>query len=293
MKQKKICIIIFSYKCLYSYIFINIYIFLFFIPYTIESGCSEELPFYDKIYNYCVNYCSYRNLLTKLNSEFLFNYIKDIYSCLLVFPSNNEDYIITSSFANRNNNINKVAIKIYSLNNSFFIRHFDNIFYKNIFYLLSWNNKINNKNYIICFSTNYIIIKNLFEDEIYSRIYNLSPGNGYIFIKDNNDYLCYNDKYSGSFFIYDLNNNCLLKTIKINIKYNSFNFINWNEKYNIIYDKYNYFLGIIDLNNKRLISNIEKVNIDVVKCIKKIYHPVYGEIIIICNISKTVEILGI
>ena len=72
MKQKKICIIIFSYKCLYSYIFINIYIFLFFIPYTIESGCSEELPFYDKVYNYCVNYCTYRNLLSSLcipNSE--------------------------------------------------------------------------------------------------------------------------------------------------------------------------------------------------------------------------------
>ena len=67
MKQNK-----FSYKCLYSYIFINIYIYIFFIPYTIESDCSEELPFYDKIYNYCVNYCSYRNLLSSLcipNSE--------------------------------------------------------------------------------------------------------------------------------------------------------------------------------------------------------------------------------
>ena len=71
MKQKKIHIIV-SYKYIYSYIFLNFYIFIFFIPYSIESGCSEELPFYDKIYNYCVNYCSYRNLLSGLcipNSE--------------------------------------------------------------------------------------------------------------------------------------------------------------------------------------------------------------------------------
>ena len=114
------------------------------------------------------------------------DYLRNIYSCLLVFPPNNEDYIITSSFST-------MAIKLYSLNNGFFIKYYDYTFYKSLFYLLSWYNKKNKKNYIICFSINNIIIQNLFEDEIYSKIINLSPGNGYIFNKDNNDYLCYND----------------------------------------------------------------------------------------------------
>ena len=66
MKQKKIHINFFSYKCLYSYIFTYINIFTYLISYTKESICTEELPFYNKIYNCCVDYCPYRNILSSL-----------------------------------------------------------------------------------------------------------------------------------------------------------------------------------------------------------------------------------
>ena len=66
MKQKKIHINFFSYKCLYSYIFTYINIFIYLISYTKESICTEELPFYNKIYNCCVDYCPYRNILSNL-----------------------------------------------------------------------------------------------------------------------------------------------------------------------------------------------------------------------------------
>jgi len=65
-----------------------------------------------------------------------YNYYK--YSCLLVFPYNNNDnYIITSTFNTSDDNDDS-ATKIYTLNNGNFIKYINNTNNIFIYYLLSW-----------------------------------------------------------------------------------------------------------------------------------------------------------
>ena len=93
-----------------------------------------------------------------------------IYSCLLVFPHNNNDnYIITLTFNTSNDNYESI-IKICSLNNGNFIKYINNTNNNFIYYLLSWYNKKNNKYYIIQLAYEKIIINNLLEDELYSQL---------------------------------------------------------------------------------------------------------------------------
>ncbi len=84
-----------------------------------------------------------------------------IYSCLLIFLNNN-NYIITSIFNYSGDQDNdESATKIYSLNNGKFIKYINNTNNNEIFYLLSWYNKKDNKYYIIQFSYLKIIINNI------------------------------------------------------------------------------------------------------------------------------------
>ena len=52
--------------------------------------------------------------------------------------------------------------------------------------------------------------------------------------------------------------------------------IQWNNKYIIVDDLYNKCFKILNLENE-IIKDIEKQHTKEVKCIKKIYHPKYGE----------------
>ena len=136
------------------------------------------------------------------------NYGDNIYSCLLIFPHNIDDnYIITSSY-NQSGNDEDSATKLYSLNNGNFIKYINNTNINKIYYLLSWYNKRNNKYYIIQFSNKKIIINNLLEDELYSELINEPEENhfsGFIYYKDNNDYLC-SSSSNGYINIWDLYN---------------------------------------------------------------------------------------
>ena len=51
---------------LYSSKYIYIYMIAFFFSFTIEFNCSKDLPFFNKVNNNCVQYCSYRNLINSL-----------------------------------------------------------------------------------------------------------------------------------------------------------------------------------------------------------------------------------
>ena len=113
----------------------------------------------DTILNYKIKY--------KIDTK----YENTIYSCLLIFPHNNDDdnFIITSTKHKSNDN-EKSSTKIYSLNNGDLIKYINNSKSEYIYYLLSWYNKKNNKYYIIQFSYKKIIINNLIEDELYSKL---------------------------------------------------------------------------------------------------------------------------
>ena len=118
------------------------------------------------------------------------HYKNIIYSCLLIFPHNNDNsHIITSTY-NESDDNDKSATKIYSLNNGEFIKYINNKNNISIYYLLSLYNKKNNKYYIIQFSYEKIIINNLLEDELYSELKQepeSSHLSGFIYHKDNND----------------------------------------------------------------------------------------------------------
>ena len=62
----------------------------------------------------------------------------------------------------------KTTTKIYSLNNGEFIRDIKNTSDVDIYYLLSWYNKIDKNFYIIQLANRKIIISNLLNDELYS-----------------------------------------------------------------------------------------------------------------------------
>ena len=110
-----------------------------------------------------------------------------------MFPNNIRDNYIITSTRNDSDDNDKSATKIYSLNHGLFIKYINNT--NNNTNLLSWYNKNNNKYYIIQFSFCKIIINNLVEDELYSELKQEPEDyhcNGFIYNKENNDYLCSN-----------------------------------------------------------------------------------------------------
>jgi len=218
-------------------------------------------------------------------------YGDNIYSCLLIFPHNyNDNYIITSTY-NKSDDNNKSATKIYSLNNGKFIKYINNTNNNHIYYLLSWNNKKNNQYYIIQFTKKKIMINNLLDNELYSELIQ-EPENdhfsGYIYNRNNNDYLC-SSSYNGYINIWDLNNKKISKIINTN-NCRLAHIIEWNNKYIIVADVNNKSFKIIDFDENKIISDIGGQHTGEVKCIKKIYHPFYGESLLTCGQDKSIKL---
>ena len=135
---------------------------------------------------------SYKKLYT-INTK----YNDIIYSCLLVFTgegyenvnsnnANHNGYIITSTFDISKENQNS-ATKIYSIDNGEFVNYIKNTNTNSVFYLLSWLNKKDNRNYIIQFCYMKILINNLLdEDDVYAELsqeQKLSHYSGFIYEK--------------------------------------------------------------------------------------------------------------
>ena len=217
----------------------------------------------------------------------------EIYSCLLIFPNNIDDnYIITSTSLISKNNDDS-ATKIFSLENGNFIKYFENTSNKRIYYLLSWHNKINNKYYIIQISYGKIIINNLLEDELYSELIHQPEDNynsGFIFSKEKDDYLCSTSE-NGNINIWDLYKKNILKTINIKNSY-LYHIIKWNNKFIIVADYKNGSLKIVNIENEN-ISDINEKNNGALICIKKIFHPKYGESLLTAGENKTIRLWSV
>ena len=254
-----------------------------FNEYLISADNSKIVIIWDITDNYNIKY--------KIET----NYENEIYSCLLIFPHNTDDNFIITSTINRSNDNDKSSTKIYSLNNGEFIKYINNTNSKFIYYLLSWYNKKNNKYYIIQFCFQGIIINNLIENEIYSELKQdkdeESHFSGFIYEKDNNDYLC-SSSDNGYINIWDLYNKKLFKVFYIK---NCFfaHIIKWNNKYIIVADYNNKSFKIIDLEEKDKIYDINGQHKDPVICIKKIYHPLYGESLLSAAYDKTIKLWAI
>ena len=230
------------------------------------------------------------------------NYIKNIYSCLLIFNDNNEDkdvededygYIITSSNSTGDNTLES-ATKIYSLNNGTFIRYIHNSNLNVIWYLLSWRNKKNNIYYIIELSARKIIINNLLEDNLYAELVHLPEHNhysGFIYNEGENDYLCVSSQ-NGFITIWNLYEKNYVRSINT-YKCNLLHIIQWNNKYVIVADSWNKSFKIIDLTIYKVISEIKGQHTQNALSVKKIYNPTYGELLLSASSDKTIKLWGL
>jgi len=248
--------------------------------YLISADNNKIVIIWDITNNYNIKY--------KINTKDDY-----IFSCILVFPHNNNDnFIITSSISESNDN-DSSATKIYSLNYGNFIKYINGSNNIDVSYLLSWYNKKNNNYYIIQLTNKKIIINNLLEDELYSELINEPEADhysGFIYNIDNNDYLCSSSE-NGYINIWDLYNKIIFKVISIN-NCCLYHIIQWNNKYIIVADFYNKCFKVINLENEK-IKDIEKQHADGVKCIKKIYHPKYGESLLSADKDKTIKLWSI
>ena len=180
-------------------------------------------------------------------------YKEVIYSSLLLFPHNiNENYIITST-KHISNDLDKAYTKIYSFSTGIFIKNiYDSNNYR-VNYLSSWNNKINDKYYIIQFVNNKILINEALNDNsLYCELIQ-EPEEihycGLIYKKNNIDYLCSSSK-NGYIHIWDLFSKKISQVINAHcyLVY----LIIWSEKYMIAADKDNKSFKIFIQKKKKL-----------------------------------------
>ena len=241
--------------------------------YLISSDYDRIIIIWDITNDYNVKH----KIDMKLTIDFIIN------SCLLIFTYNKDDYIISTAI-NSEEEFDESSTKIYLFNDGKYIRDIINSNNIIIYYLLSWYNKNDDNYYIIQSCNSRILINNLFEEKKYSE-FNHQPGSyfykGFIYNKNNKDYLCCCST-NGYINIYDLCNKIAVKIIYFNNYYFT-DVIQWNDKYAIVIDSSSN-CGIIDIEKGKMISNIK--NKDDFWCIKKIYHPNYGESLITSGKNK-------
>ena len=220
------------------------------------------------------------------------NYDDDIYSCALFFNDNTErNYIVTSTYST-SSDISNSATKLYSLETGEFGYYIKESNFDNIYYLLIWNNKKDNQNYLIQFSYKKIIINNLEKgkDEIYAKLIQ-EPENehysGYIYEKDKSDLLC-TTCYNGFVHIWDLYTKKLVNIIDTKII--MCHIVPWNEKYAIAADFENKSFVIIDLAENKVFNEIKAEHTMEVKCVKKMLHPKYGECLLTAGRDNIIKL---
>ena len=247
--------------------------------YLISSDKNKIVIVWDITNNYNIKF----QIDTKYN--------KNIYSCLLLFPKNNEENYIITSCSSTSDDSNESSTKIYSLINGSLNKFITNSKNNKIWYLLSWYNINNDKYYLIQLADKKIIINDLLEEEEDSILVHEPEHNhysGFIFNQDDNDYLCTSTQ-NGYINIWDLDKKNIYKVINSN-KCNLLHIIQWNNKYIITADSWNKSFKIIDINNNKVITNIKGKHTNNVICVKKIYHPIYGEVLFSSGNDKTIRL---
>ena len=239
-----------------------------FYEYLISSDNDKTVIIWDITNNFQTNF----RIQTKYKDYIL--------SCLLVFPQNiTENYIITST-RNISENEDESATKVYSLNTYKFIKNMKNTKNKKINCLLSWFNK-NDNNYYIIQLGNGIFINCLDDNTNYDLKHkglNKEQGHdsGIIFTKWGDDYLISTSE-NGKIYIWNLDKNFLFKEIILKNNSLLMHITLWNLNYIIVADYNNKSFKIIDLELYKVITEIKSPDGKEMKCVKKVYHPAFGE----------------
>jgi len=211
------------------------------------------------------------------NYQFKYKINYNCSNCILIFLDKNNDYIITSQRSS--SLLEFTSTTLYSFKDCSFIHYLDKTNEEQIYYLLYWYNNKDNKNYIIQLAQGKILIHDFLANKLCEKLVNDNEGkhsgheSGFIYNKDNIDYLCVSSS-DGLIDIWDLSNKTLFKIFK-NIGSASC-MIRWNYKYILYCDIYSDCIKVFDLENEKVISKIKRGEKYFI-CIKKFYHPIYGE----------------
>ena len=245
---------------------------------------------------------SYKKLFT-LNTK----YNDIIYSCLLIFTETNYEsdnsnternngYIITSTYDISKENQNS-ATKIYSMVNGEFINYIKNTNTNSVFYLLSWVNKKDKRNYIIQFCYLKILITNLLDDDdVYAELtqeQKLSHYSGFIYEKKSEDkvYL-YSSSKNGIINIWDLYGKVLINSIDMEGSILC-HIIQWDDKYAIVADYNGKSFRIINMETLKVEQNIGNSHTKEVKSIKKVRLPILGDSLLTAGNDNVIKLWSI
>ena len=181
---------------------------------------------------------------------------QSIYNCLLYFTQN-RSYIYTTTVTNNYS-------RFYDLDNGAFLRDISITYYYYTLYLTTY------KDYIIDCCTNFIMIYNPLNEEIYSKIENTyTKGDNrsccVIYDKNRRDYLYISNCY-GYVIVYDLidKNNIF----NFELQKDLYHIIFWDLNHLIVAQYDNTYLGVIDIDNKKT-DDLIKCQSNLI-CVKKI-----------------------
>ena len=202
-----------------------------------------------------------------------------IYSCCILVL-NDFDYAITSCCGEGNT-------KVYLLKNikATFLKNIYESKNNNVYYLMTWYNEKDKNYYLIQFCKKKIVVNNIEKNIIYTIFGENEDGfsymNGFIYTPevntDNNykDYLFANSN-NGYIYIWDLYEKNLVFSIFIkNCLIN--NIIQWNKNIIILSDLNKNSIKILLIDYGIVISDIYSQHDVGILCIKKTFHPIYGE----------------
>lgn len=217
------------------------------------------------------------------------NYKGDIYSCLMCFPSyENDGFFITSTY---HSSISKnSATKIFSLKDGKLFRCINESNDKKIVCLLEWQNMKNEKYYIIQLAESNILINSL-ENEHYAKL-NHSPESCYYYGYIDKDFL-FTASWNGYVKIWNLYTKQIFKVIITGEKSKLTYILKWNDRYSIVSDLFNKSFIIIDMKQYKVISKILSGHSHALKSIKKVLHPIYGESLLSASYDKTIKIWSV
>ena len=232
-------------------------------------------------------------------------YKESIKSFLIIFKY---AYILTSTDGT-NDRID--STKIYSLSSGRFVKSIPNSYKNETLYMINWKN---NKDYIIELCYEEIIVYELLNGNIYHILKDNKIKSKYYsgFISNENKYL-YTCSSRGDINIWDLYNKKKIFTITIK-NGELFKILPWSIEKNILNNKIHNYILVTDRTNKGIYCiyiNFKKENIDknnnnnfdinyniftlyrngkIIKCIKKIIHPKYGESLLSSNNDKNIDL---
>lgn len=235
-----------------------------------------------------------------INNDFKIKYkIKTkefvIFSSIIFFIKNNNDFIITSNSYQSEKEISSFS-KIYSLSNGKHIKNLKSTNSNKTYYIIPWHDYKNNIYYEIECRLGKISIINILSNNIYyifvSSYDQEAFSCGFVYLENGYQFLC-TASVHGEIKFWDLENKKLAKKF-FNRDYNLLSMIHFSDNYIIFADsnKERAF-KILEMNNLKLISKIGGKHTSPILCIKEIEHSEYGKCIITSGTDKSIIIWSI